>query len=88
MALGGPSAPWPKASHFVALDGAPRSGARHSNRVTTKMSMSHHVVGIPIDFFDPIASDPRFESAHEQWDPMRSEGLVVRDNSSGAEVGD
>ncbi|KAG0520167.1 hypothetical protein BDA96_08G050000 [Sorghum bicolor] len=30
-----------------------------------------------VDFFDPIASKPRSEPAHERWDPMRSEGVVV-----------
>ncbi|XP_066359193.1 uncharacterized protein [Miscanthus floridulus] len=35
------------------------------------------------DFFDPIASEPQSEPAHERWDPMRSEGLVVLEKSPG-----
>ena len=38
------------------------------------------------DFFDPIASEMQAVPAHERWDPMRSEGLVVREKPSGVGV--
>ena len=38
------------------------------------------------DFFDPIASEMQAVPAHEQWDPMRSKGLVVMEKPSGVGV--
>jgi len=38
------------------------------------------------DFFDPIASEMQAVPAHERWDPMRSEGLVVMEMPSGVGV--
>jgi len=37
-------------------------------------------------FFDPIASEMQAVPAHERWDPMRSEGLVVMEKPSGVGV--
>jgi hypothetical protein len=42
------------------------------------------------DFFDPIASELQAGGslvlAHERWDPMRFEGLVGKEKTSGLEI--